>query len=338
MALAGAAAGLAAGVVAERVAVNRKRARDPEAGEDLGRRRGVRARRIQLDDGARLFVEEIGPESRSGAVLVHGSMLRTDAWHYQMAGLGDHRLVLYDLRGHGMSQPKGDSPYTVARLALDLKRVIEDSGLEEVVIVGHSVGGMVAQQLCLDEPAFMDERIKGLVLLNTTYGPAVETLIGGAALARFERVTRRPFDLLGGQSGRIDSLRRLIRPTDAVFWGVAFSAFGPAASAHQVDFVYDMVAETQSDVIFDLIRSYRDFDARGRLDRITVPALVIAGEHDRLTLSGASEYLAQHLPKNEFHVLADVGHMSMMESHEEINELLERFLDDTLGKSERKIK
>lgn len=333
LALAGAAAGLAAGAVVERVVVQRKRTNDPEGDRDLGHRRGVRPRTITLRDGAKLFIEEAGPPSRVGAVFVHGSALRTDAWFYQLAGLGNHRLVFYDLRGHGLSRPRGRAPYDLQTLAGDLEAVIDDCNLEEVVVVGHSVGAMIAMTLCLNHPELMGSRIKGLGLLNTTYGPAVETLIGGASLARLERVTRRPFDMLGPHSSRIDKWREIVKPTDAMFWAVAFAAFAPKASAKHIDYTYDMVAETSSDVIFDLVKSYRAFDVRDRLDEITVPALVVGGVHDRLTLPSASEYLAEHLPKAELHILEDCGHMSMLERHSEVNDLLERFLDDTLGRA-----
>jgi pimeloyl-ACP methyl ester carboxylesterase len=119
-----------------------------------------------------------------------------------------------------------------------------------------------------------------------------------------------------------------------MFWGVAFAAFGPGASARQIDFVYDMVAETTSDVIFELVKSYRDFDARDRLDEIRVPVLVVGGEHDRLTLPEASVYLAEHLPKAELHILEGSGHMSMLERYARVNEMLERFFDDVLGRPE----
>ena len=215
-ALAGAAAGLAAGAVAERVAVRKKRTNDPEAGQNFGERRGTRSRRIDLADGAKVFVEEAGPRSSRGAVFVHGSALRTDVWFHQLTGIGDHRLVFCDLRGHGLSQPRGTAGYDIPTLAEDLNAVIEESDLDEVEIEGHSVGGMVAMTLCLNHPDLMGSRIKGLGLLNTTYGPAVETLIGGASLARVERLTRRPFDALGHHSSRIDRLRRVVRPSDVM--------------------------------------------------------------------------------------------------------------------------
>lgn len=329
--LAGAATGVAAGFVAERAALRRRREADPEAAQHFGTRRGTRSRHIELEDGARLFVEETGPEGARGAVFVHGSALRTDLWHYQMEDVDGRRSVFYDMRGHGLSQPKGDAPFSIATFASDLAAVIESCELEETVIVGHSVGGMTAMELCRQRPDLLGTTVKGLVLLNTTYRPAVETILGGTAVAKIERITRRPFDAIGSQSSRLDTLRRVVRPSDAVFWGVALAAFGPNASAKQIDFTYDMLADTPSDVVFDLIKCYRDFNVMDAIGDVTVPALVIGGTHDRLTVPKASRYLAERLPKAELHLLEGCGHMSMLERHVEINELIERFLNDTLG-------
>ncbi|MDQ3646503.1 MAG: alpha/beta hydrolase [Actinomycetota bacterium] len=323
--------GLGIGIAAERSVVKRRRRNDPEAGEPFGSRRGERSRMITTDDGAGLFVEETGPPAvRRGVVFVHSSAMRSDIWHYQMAGLGEHRLVFYDLRGHGLSKPKGDDPFSIKRLAADLHLVVESSGLEEVVVVGHSIGGMIALEYCRDRRGAMGTSVKGLVLLNSTYKPAAETALGGAALARLDRLARRPLDVLGTQSHRLDRLRKVVRPSDAIFWAVAVAAFGPQPSAKQIDFTYDQLAETDTDVLFDLIRSYRDHDIRDIIDEITVPVLVIGGTHDRLTIADASRYLADHLPAAELHLLDRCGHMSMLERHREVNRLLERFLDDAL--------
>ena len=289
---------------------------------------------LDLDDGARLFVEEVGPaNSDRGVVFLHGSALRTDAWYYQLEGIGDHRLVFYDLRGHGISQPRGDKPYNIKTLGEDLLRVVEDAGLTECIIVGHSIGGMIALDLCSERKDLMGSLIQGLVLANTTYRPAVETLAGGAAISRLERFTRRPFDGLGSYHQRLDLLRRIIKPSDAVFMMVSFAAFGPKASAKQIDFTYDMLAETPTDILFDLIKSYREFDVRDVLGEITVPALVIGGEQDRLTVSDASRHLAEHLPKAELVMLEECGHMTMLERHHDFNLMVEGFLDDHLGRS-----
>ena len=331
LALSGAAVGVTAGIVAERLAIKRRRARDPEASERLGERRGERSRYIEMPDGARIFVEERGQRSRRAVVFIHGSALRTDVWHYQME-LPGRRLLFYDLRGHGLSQPKGDAEYSVDTLATDLRAVIADAGLDEVVLVGHSVGGMIALHLGARDPDLLGSTIKGLVLAHATHRPAIETIAGGASVARFERVLRRPFDALGNHHERVERLRKLVRPSDAVFWGVAFAAFGLNPSAKHVDFTYDMVADTSTDVIFDLFKAYRGFDVTDEVGGITVPTLVVTGAHDRLTVPEASRYLAEHMPKAQLHVFERAGHMSMLECHEEFNALVEDFLDDTLDR------
>lgn len=330
-ALAGAAAGVGAGLVAQHSVIKRRRRNDPEGGERFGERRGERSRILELPDGARIFIEETGRESSKGAVFVHGSSLRTDTWHYQLPGIGGHRLIFYDLRGHGMSKPKGDSEFSIERLVDDLRAVIDDCGLEEVVIVGHSVGGMIALDLCRLYPDDLGGRVKGLVLLNTTHRPAAETLIGGAPLARIERAIRKPLDALGARSDYVEYLRRVIKPSDTVFMAVSLAAFGQGASAKQIDFTYDMLAETPADVIFDLIRSYRDYEVTEHLGGVNVPTLVIGGTHDRITIGRASEEIAERLPKAELKMLEGCGHMSMLERHREVNRLLEGFFGDVLG-------
>lgn len=330
-ALATAAVGLGAGLVAQRSAVQRRRRTDPEAGERFGKRRGHSPRTISLPDGARLFIEEVGPGSRSGAVFIHGSAMRNDMWHYQMEGLGDHRLVFYDLRGHGLSQPKGDADFSVRTLAEDLKLVIDEADLDEVVVVGHSIGGMIALEYARLNPTLLGSKVRGLVLLNTTHRPAVETLLGGASLARVERFLRKPLDAVGSRAEYVERLRKIIKPTDSIFMLVAAAAFGPHASAKQIDFAYDMMADTPADVLFDLVRSYRDFDVTDHLEEIQVPALVVGATHDRLTVLAASEHLAAHLPQAELRVLNGCGHMSMLERHRDLNRLLTAFLDDAFG-------
>lgn len=330
IALAGAAVAAGAGMAAQRKVINKRRRNDPEKDVEFGSVRGERTRTLDLADGAQIFVEEFGPETPQGVVFVHGSVLRTDVWHYQMQGITGHRLVFSDLRGHGQST-KGEADYSIKVLGEDLLATLDELGLEEVVLVGHSVGGQVAMQMCHDNLDLLGSRVKGLVLVNTSYGPFTETLLASGVIARVERITRRPFDAIGKRHQAIERIRKLVRPSDAVFWGVALAAFGEGASPRHIDFTYDMLADTPVDVIFDLVKSYRDFDLADHLHELTVPALVLGGTHDRLTLPKASMHLAAHLPKADLHIFDGCGHMPMLERYEEFNGLLQQFVDDNLG-------
>ena len=325
----------AIGVAAERLVLSRRRATDPEASETFGERRGDRSGTFELDDGARIFFEEIGPEkATSGAIFIHGSACRTDVWHYQMTDLAGRRLLFCDLRGHGRSRKKGKADFSVARLAEDLEAVIRKAGFEEVILVGHSFGGMVALQLCRTRPKLLHSLIKGLVLVNTTHRPPVETIAGAAALIRIERLTRRPLDGLRAHGSRVDLLRKITRPSHLFFWGVYLLGFGRKASARQIDFTYQMLAQTPSDVIFDLLRAYRDYDVTDNLCDISVPALVVSGTCDRITIPEASEYLAEKMPNAELRLFEGCGHMTMFERYEELNSMLEGFMEDVLDRSE----
>lgn len=330
-ALAGTAVGVGVGLAAQRAAVRRRRLNDNEAGERFGERRGDRTRILELADGAKLFVEEAGPESKRGAIFIHGSALRTDVWHYQLSGIDDHRLVFYDLRGHGRSQPKGDRRYSIPTLVDDLLTVIEDSQLEEVVLVGHSVGGMIALDLCSTRPGLLGSKIRGVVCVNTTHRSAYESVVGGAAVAKVERVLRHPLDALGNYHHRVDRLRKIIKPSDTLFMAVSFAAFGPHGSAKQIDFTYDMLSETPTDTIFDLFKAYRDFDVTDLLPDVTVPVLVVTGSHDRITVPGASQFLAENLPKADLQMFDGSGHMTMLEKHRDFNAMLAAFFDEVLA-------
>lgn len=274
-----------------------------------------------------LFVEESGPPTGRAIVFVHGSGLRSDAWHYQLSALGVHRRIFYDLRGHGRSTPKGHLPLTFSQLAGDLAAVLEACDVTEGVIVGHSIGGMIALQLCKEHSELLRSRVRGVVLVSTTHGPAAETLAGGGVLARLERLSRHPFDFLGTRAERLERLRALIRPSNAAFLAVSVAGFGTGASAKQIDFTYDMLAETPLDVMFDLIRCFRHFDVTDVLRDIEVPCLAIGGTHDRLTVAGASAYIAGRLPRGDLVLLEGCGHMPMLERHDEFNELLEAFVE-----------
>lgn len=329
--LIGSAAGLGAGLVAQRSMVNRRRRNDPEAGEPFGKIRGERSKYLTTGDGAKLFVEEIGPaDARAGVLFLHGSALRTDLWHYQMKhGFGGRRLLFADLRGHGLSQPRGEADFTIATLAGDVVGILENAGLDEVVLVGHSVSGQVILKLCIDRPELLGSLIKGIVLTNTSPRAHAQTTAGAAAVARLERFTRRPLEVVGSRAHQIDVIRKIIKPSDGIFWTVSFAAFGQWASARQIDFAYDMLAETSTDVILDLIKCYRDFDVE--LAEVTIPALVIGGEKDRITVPEASEEIASMLPKAELKMFPGCGHMTMLERHREFNELITEHLDDVLG-------
>src|SRR5205823_5953289 len=100
------------------------------------------ARPIEGADGSKLHIEYDGPPDGDVIVLTHGWALDSAAWYSVRRELAKtYRLVLWDLPGLGKSTQPADRRYSVERLALDLRAVIQQTGDRPVILVGHSIGG-----------------------------------------------------------------------------------------------------------------------------------------------------------------------------------------------------
>src|ERR1700736_2619594 len=101
-------------------------------------------------DGVELSLAEAGPGQARRGMLLHG-----------VAGA-------YDQRGHGDSaHPDGEEEFSLHILENDLRAVADRLGWDRFVLLGHSMGGMVAQLVALSSP----QRLAGLVLMDTSHGP-----------------------------------------------------------------------------------------------------------------------------------------------------------------------
>lgn len=151
LALGAAGAGVAGGLVVERLWVRRARRRsDPGRSAGLERVVALPPRTIVTSDGAELAVIERG--HGRPVVLVHGVVLSSLCWHRQLEDLGgEARVIAYDQRGHGEST-SGRQGLTLDRLADDLFEVLERLDVRGAVLVGHSLGGMVAMRLLARHP------------------------------------------------------------------------------------------------------------------------------------------------------------------------------------------
>ena len=99
-------------------------------------------------------------------------------WSHQVREFAsDHRVLVFDHRGHGASEgPADEGAYTVERLVADTERVIDCAGFGDFHLVGHSIGGAVAQEIALRRP----ERVRSLVLCDTTDWFGDHELPGGS--------------------------------------------------------------------------------------------------------------------------------------------------------------
>ena len=121
---------------------------------------------LGTDNGVTLHVQELG--SGPPVVMIHGLFGNLATWYFTAATelAKNHRVIVYDLRGHGKSArtPRG---YDVASMARDLDAVVEGVVREDAVLVGHSYGGLIALAFALR----CRERVRKVVLVETPLPP-----------------------------------------------------------------------------------------------------------------------------------------------------------------------
>jgi 3-oxoadipate enol-lactonase len=254
------------------------------------------------DDGCRLSVTIDGPSS--GPRLVLSNSLGTDfhLWDGQLEALsGRHRVVRYDMRGHGASDvPAGD--YTIERLGRDVLSVMDSHGIGRAALAGISIGGIVSLWVATHAP----DRVERLVLANTA------AKIGNEALWK-ERV----------RVVREDGLSQLADATMVRWFTERFRQQHPEIVAR----FRQTVARTNPDGYVGCCAALRDADLRPLAATVAVPTLVIVGTHDVATTAADGYWLADAIPGTRL-VELDAAHLSNVERVEAFNEAVRTFLHD----------
>jgi len=228
-------------------------------------------------------------------VLVQGLGLSSRFWFDQPRLISQHEdrphgVVVLDNRGTGGSdRPRG--PYTMAQMADDVAAVIDASGFASAIVVGISMGGMIAQHVAMRHPG----KVRGLVLLATTPGLPWATPPGPQALA-----TLLSLPLLGDRGGaRAKRLHRLLLPESEVHRGHEHLADWPSA--------LDADPISTAAFLSQFYAAVTNWTGRG-LAKIGCPTVVVTGAEDILVPPRNSRQLARRIPTSHLEILPDVAH------------------------------
>ncbi len=270
----------------------------------------IRHHFVSTSDGGRVHAVERGAGPTT--VLVHGIMLGVAAWARQLHTLPG-RVIAVSQRGHGQSCAGADG-FSFDRLAADLSEVLEVLDVRDAALVGHSMGGMIAQLLALSDPD-LSKRVRELVLVATAPGPIVPSplsgllgLLGAAAvgaLAGAERSGRGPL------------------PRSATRWA-ARMAFGVSPSPPDLELLRQMLDAMSPRALAALVPHLVSFDVRGRLGALSLPVHVVAGSSDVLTPPHTARAIVERVPRARLTLLAGCGHMVMLERPDALRVLLTR--------------
>lgn len=273
-----------------------------------GARRALRLRNLTRMDTAPFSVQHLssyqfvdeGPVSDlPPVVLLHGMLGDLSNWTRTIRRLSEQQYrVLVPLL------PVYDLPLkqtNVSGLVRYVRGLLEVLDLDQVVLVGNSLGGHVALLYALDHP----EEVAALVLSGSSGIYEVE--IGTSTLRRHDR--------------------GFIRER------AAMTFYDPAHATDEL--VDEMLAvvnnRTQALRLIKMARSAKSETLTERLHRITAPTLLIWGHDDRITPPDVAEAFQRRMPKAELRFIDQCGHAPMIEHPEAFNELTLAFLRETIG-------
>lgn len=308
---------------------SRGRRSSPVAADQLAPRRPDRTSTVAADDGTPLAVEEIDPADGGAAQLtvvgVHGFALSSRSWLLQRGPLAalslpGVRQVYYDHRGHGLSGQADADSSTIEQLAEDLDAVLRAVAPNDpIVLLGHSLGGMVIMELAQKRPELFADRVRGVALIATAAGELGARGLPRSLLSKYNPITRGVGGLAGWQPGMVEFVRaaggQLTRQA------VRRLAFGSRdVEPALVDFMLEMlkVSSVRQLLNFvDTLGSHNRYAALAGLKHARV--LVIGGDADRFTPFSHAERIAAELPDAELVRVRGAGHMVQLEQPELVN-------------------
>lgn len=242
----------------------------------------------------------------STLVFLHGVGGGHTAWDRQVpyfTALG-HRAHAWDQPGYGGSALV--DPYDLEQVAGALRRLIESLGGDPVVLVGHSMGGMVAQEAHARFP----QLVKALVLGFTS-----PSFGGGSREFVDKFITARIAPLDAGQS--MAQIAARLMPT------MRGTRSLPEGLAHAERIMSGVPPATYRKAV----QLLATFDRRAQLPGIRVPTLLMAGSDDRTAPASVLERMAQKIPGADYALLAGCGHLGPMDQPDEFNQALRGFLE-----------
>jgi non-heme chloroperoxidase len=255
---------------------------------------------VPTGDGGRLHAITAG--AGSPLVLTHGALLSLEAWALLWRPLlaAGHRLIAYDLRGHGRST-LGRSGFGVQAYARDLAAVLDHFDVRGGVVVAHSTGGIGALALAVTAPADTGARLAGQVLISSAPQGLGDSL---------QNRLLAPI-VLSGLVHRVLRRRRLGRLFTRTL-------FGAHPDAGLVEFARRIMAAAPWQTTIDAPKAVWRFDLRERLDRVALPTLVMCGAEDRSVKPEHAQALAHGIPQATLQTFPGAGHLVVLERAEQI--------------------
>lgn len=225
-------------------------------------------------------------------VTIHGSGGDHTNWPENLRNLTKADVYALDLPSHGQSS--GDGRASVEAYTDFIEAFVTTLALENVTLIGHSLGGAIVQMLAVRAPGWLT----GIVLVGTGVRLRVHPNILDGLLSNFEAT--------------IDI--------------ICLRAFGPTASDNLISEGREVMLNTPPEVIHGDYSVCNQFNLMEKVAAINLPTLVISGTADKLTPVKYGQYLRDKIPGARQAVIKDAGHMMALEKPGEFTKIIADFL------------
>jgi len=247
-------------------------------------------------DGAAIHVRDDGNRQGPALILLHGSNGSLQVWEPWVQRLGDSfRIISLDLPGHGLTGPWPRDDYSIAAYA-DLTLAVADRlDIARFAVAGHSMGGAVAWTIATRQP----QRVRHLILVDT---------------AAYPRDGASPLSLRLARMPVVGEVAAMLKPR----WMAArtlretYAEPGRLAPA-QVQRYHDLLRrDGNRNATLRRLRTSPRLDP-GPLKTLTVPTLILWGDHDRWVAISDAQRLHADIAGSELVICDDAGHAVMEE-------------------------
>ena len=279
-------------------------------------------------DGAALVLDKSGMRQRPTAFLVHGGPgADHTGFKTRYGGLADKmQLVYFDQRGQGRSARGNVEKYTLDENVEDMEALRRYLGLEQIISIGASYGGMVA----LAHAARYPQSVSHLIAIVTASHAG---FIDRAKQLVRERGTPEQVELCDDVfAGRIDTPEKM-RHYDEVMGSLYARRFEPALLRDGLDRI---IRSPEA-----LNRAYspsgcmRTFDLRPELKAITAPTLIIAGRHDWICPPELSEEIHRLVSGSDLRIFEESGHLISGDEPQQLLDVIAGFVVYKTGTESR---
>jgi 3-oxoadipate enol-lactonase len=258
---------------------------------------------LTTKDG-RFGYEAAGDASKPPLVFLHGIGGAARAWRGQLDAFGDrYRAIAWDMPGYGGSAAL--QSVSIAALANALKDFLSLVGAARPVIVGHSIGGMIVQQLLTHDPIIAES----VVLAQTS--PAF-----GKADGDWQK------EFLDARLGPLDRGETMASLAPKLVADLVGDDADPAG----IELACACMASVPEASYRAMMMSMLGFDLRKALGQIRVPTLVVSGTKDNNAPAPMVKKMAGFIPNATYVELEGVGHLVALEQPAEFNAVLDDFL------------